>query len=271
LNLSQLAAIAFLLALVAAPLVAGLVVTRRIGFTLFQGFLYVAAYALAKLLWRVRWHNELPLPQGQGAIVVCNHRSSVDPFFVQTATLRKVHWMVAREFCEHWSLRWFLTACEVIPVRRAGIDTAAIKGAMRLTAAGEIVGLLPEGRINMTEEVLLPARPGAALLALKTRTAVVPCYIHGSPYRWSVWSPLLMPARVEVRFGQPLDLAEFYGREHEEGVLAEAMRRILKGIADLAGQPDFQPQIAGRDWKPSLEDERAARRAADERQGPRGN
>lgn len=264
-NAAQIAAIASFVLLAAVPVIAAAIALRRRPMNPFQNFLYAVAYLLCKLLWRTRWVNELPLPEEQGAIVVCNHRSSVDPFFVQTATRRKVHWMVAREFCEHWSLRWFLTACEVIPVRRGGIDTAAVKAAIRLTSSGGIVGMLPEGRINMSQDLLLPARPGAALLALKTRTLVVPCYIHGSPYRWSVWSPLFMPARVEVRFGQPLDLSEFYGREHEKGVLEEAMRRILKAIAALAGQPEFEPKIAGRDWKPSLEEERAARAAADQR------
>lgn len=265
-NPSQLAAIVFLGVLVALPVAAAVIAARRTPFSPFQALLFGAAYLLCKLLWRTQWHDPLPLPEGQGAIVVCNHRSSVDPFFVQTATLRKVHWMVAREFCEHWSLHWFLSACEVIPVRRGGIDTAAVKAAIRLTSAGGIVGMLPEGRINMTQELLLPARPGAALLALKTRTLVVPCYIRGSPYRWNVWSPLFMPARVEVRFGQPIDLSEFYDREHEPEVLDQAMRRILKGIAELAGQPDFEPKIAGRNWKPSLEEEQRDRAEADQRQ-----
>src|SRR5262249_58010729 len=83
-------------------------------------------------------------------------------------------------------------------------DTAATKAAIRLAARGELIGMLPEGRINMSEELLLPARPGAALVAIKARVPIVPCYIRGAPYRRYPWSPLLMPACVEVRFGQPL-------------------------------------------------------------------
>ena len=60
-----------------------------------------------------------------------------------------------------------------------------------------------------------------------------------------------MPARVTVHYGPLLDISEFFGREHEEGVLEEVLRRAMKGVAELAGRPDFEPQIAGRNWKPS--------------------
>jgi 1-acyl-sn-glycerol-3-phosphate acyltransferase len=170
-----------------------------------------------------------------------------------------------------------LNACEVIPVGRGGIDTAATKAAIRLAASGEIVGMLPEGRINMSEEFMLPARPGAALVALKAGVPVVPCFIHGAPYRRYPWSPLLMPARVEVRFGVPLDPAKFVGNGNEDGSAREFTRQILKAIARLADKPYFEPTIAGRNWKPTKEeleeamDAKERRDAAEKLAGPNGH
>jgi 1-acyl-sn-glycerol-3-phosphate acyltransferase len=265
LTFSQLAAAAFLIVLAAAPVVVLLVILARSKLSPFQCVLYGLSYLLCKFLWRTRWHNALPLRDDEGAVIVCNHRSSVDPFFVQMATGRKVHWMVAREYCEHWAFRWFLRACEVIPTNRGGIDTAATKAAIRIVAAGGLMGMLPEGRINMTEEILLPARPGAALVALKAKVRVVPCFIRGAPYRRTSWSPFFMPARVEITFGDPIDLSEFLGREGESGVVKEAMLRILKSLAMLGGEPNFQPQLAGRSWKPTQAELNAAMDEADRR------
>ena len=252
--LSQWTAYTFLAAVLVLPLAAILLAVLRSRLTPFQCLLWGVAYLFVKLLWRTRWSGPLPLPPGQGAVIVCNHRSSVDPFFLQTAADRPIHWMVAREYCQNRSFAWFLNACEVIPVGRGGIDTAATKAALRITAGGGLVGMFPEGRINMTEDLMLPGRPGAAWLALKTRAPVVPCYIEGSPFTGTAWGPFLKPARVEVRFGQPLDLSEFFGREGESGVVEEVMRRCLVAIAELAGQPDHEPQLAGRAWKPSPEE-----------------
>jgi 1-acyl-sn-glycerol-3-phosphate acyltransferase len=233
--------------------------------TLFQWFLWFIAYLLCRLLWRTRWHNAPTLPEGQGAVIVCNHRSSVDPFFVQTSTRRKIHWMVAREYCQHPAFKGFLASCEVIPVGRGGIDTAAIKAAIRLAASGEVVGMLPEGRINMSEELLLPARPGAALVALKAGVPIVPCHIKGAPYRRYPWSPLLMPARVEVRFGEPIDVQPWI-QASDEAAAQQLTLHALKAIAALAGQPDFEPRLAGRTWKPTELELNAAYAAQDERE-----
>jgi 1-acyl-sn-glycerol-3-phosphate acyltransferase len=267
LNLPQLAAALFLVLLAAAPVVVLVVIFARSRLNPLQCLLWGIAYLLCKFLWRTQWHNRLPLSDADGAVIVCNHRSSVDPFFIQMATGRKVHWMVAREYCESRAFGWFLRACEVIPTNRGGIDTAATKAAIRIVSQGGLMGMLPEGRINMTDQVLLPARPGAALVALKAKAKVVPCYIHGAPYRRHAASPFFMPARVEITFGEPIDLAEYAGRESEAGVVPEIMRRILKSIAALAGQPAFEPELAGRNWKPSQAELDAAMDEADRRRG----
>lgn len=227
---------------------------KKPGLTFIQSLLWWLAWLLVKYRWRASLPGKLPLDDSQGAVIVSNHRSSVDPFFIQVSTDRKVHYMVAREYCEHKAFGPFLRTCEVIPVGRGGVDTAATKMAIRLAKAGDLVGMFPEGRINMTEELLLPGRPGAALIALKARVPILPCYIEGSPYYRTPWSPFLMRARVNVHFGKPIDLTEFYGREQEDGVLAEVMTRCLKAVAELAGQPDYQPRMAGRNWKPTSEE-----------------
>jgi 1-acyl-sn-glycerol-3-phosphate acyltransferase len=270
LNLAQLATASFLLLVLIVPLIALIIALRRSRMNPVQCCLWGIAYLLCKFLWRARWLNRPPLAEGQGGVIVCNHRSSVDPFFIQTATGRKIHWMVAREYCEHPAFRWFLSACEVIPVGRGGIDTAATKAAIRLAARGEIVGMLPEGRINMSEDFLLPARPGAALVALKAGVPLVPCFIRGAPYRRYPWSPLVMPARVEISFGPPLEMKEFDGRQEEDGLEREITRRILKEIAKLAGQPNFEPRIAGRTWKPTDAELEAAMAEADRRAATNG-
>ena len=41
---------------------------------------------------------------------------------------------------------------------------------------------------------------GAALIALKARAPVIPCYIHGAPYDDTALGCLLMPAAVRLVF-----------------------------------------------------------------------
>jgi 1-acyl-sn-glycerol-3-phosphate acyltransferase len=223
---------------------------RRLPYTPIQFVLFWYKEIMARVYWRTKVEGTFPLADDHGGVIVCNHRSPTDPTFISCATLRVVHWMVAREYCELPGLGWFFRAVGAIPVNRGGIDTKATKLAIRLAQQGGLVGLFPEGRLNWTDQLLLPGRPGAALIALRARVPVVPCYIQGSPFRDSIFWAFFTPARVTVRIGPPLDLSEFYGREHEKEVLEELTLRFLKEIARLAGRPDFEPQLAGRHWKP---------------------
>ena len=186
----------------------------------------------------------------QGAVIVANHHSSVDPSFIQVSVRRVVYWMVAREYCETGFAGWLLRKFQVIPVRRMGVDTAAIKLAIRLARKGGLVGMFPEGRINEKHEtLLLPGRPGAALVALKARVPIIPMYIIGSPYDGTTMGALLMPAKVRVIIGKPIDLTPYFAREKEDGVAQEITIHLMCEIAKLAGHPDFQPQLAGRRWR----------------------
>jgi 1-acyl-sn-glycerol-3-phosphate acyltransferase len=161
--------------------------------------------------------------------------------------------MVAREYCELWTVGWGFRILQAIPTNRAGIDTAATRMAIRLAQQGDLVGVLPEGRINKSDQLLMPGRPGAALIALKARVPVIPCYISGAPMRESPFSSFLMPARVRVTVGQPLDLSPWHDRADDRTAHEELTLLFLSEIARLAGREDFQPQLAGRRWKPGSE------------------
>jgi len=243
----DLAATGFLILLAAASVAYAFLWCWRLPYGLWPSALYFVTLLFARILWRVQV-PPFPLPPKQGAVIVCNHRSSIDPFFIQVVANRYVHWMVAREYCEHPALAWFFRAAQAIPTNRAGVDTAATKTAIRWASEGELIGMFPEGRINRTDQLLLPGRPGAVLVALKARVPLLPCYIEGSPYGSSVISPLLLPARVRVRFGAPMDLSPYYGREQEAGLLGALCLAAMSALARLAGRDDFQPQLAGRKW-----------------------
>ncbi len=223
---------------------------RRAPGTLIQGILLLCNLAMACLLWRARISGRFPIPPGQGAVIVCNHISPADPSTLYLATNRVVHWMVAKEYALHPLMARFFRAARAIPVGRGGIDTAATKLAIRHAQNGELVGIFPEGRINMTDQVLLPGRPGAALIAIKAGVPIVPCYLTGSPYDDTPYSSFLMRGTMHLRIGKVIDTSEYVGWENEREAKKELTLRFLREMAQLAGHADFQPQLAGRRYKP---------------------
>ena len=262
-------AILFLLACLVAPFVWASIALSRSRLTLPQGVLWLVALLFVRLLWRAQLPRHMPAGSEQGAVVICNHRSSIDPFFLQVCFDRPMHWMVAREFCEQRAFGWFLRTCEVIPVSRSGSDMAATRAAIRYAQRGDLISMFPEGRINLTERLMLPVRPGAIMVALRARAPLLPCYIAGAPYGGTPASPLFMPARVRLQFGEVIDLSPYYEQEQNDALVKELMTRVVKDIARLAGQDDFEPEFAGRKWKPTDEQFQADLQARKRRE--RGN
>jgi 1-acyl-sn-glycerol-3-phosphate acyltransferase len=240
-----------ILAAIGLGLIAWAVVSaRRFPLTFHQTCWWWFNVAVTRTFWRAKVSGPLPVADGQGAVVVCNHRAPNDPCFVQLTTHRPVHWMVAKEYCESRLYGWFMRVCEVIPVSRGGIDTAATRLAIRLASQGGLVGMFPEGRINTSAELLLPGRPGAALIALKARVPIIPCYVAGTKYVGSELRSIFRCAKVRLIIGRPIDLSPYYDRERTRAVLEEITLTVLSEIARLAGCDDFQPKLAGSSYKP---------------------
>lgn len=181
----------------------------RSEYSLWENCLYAPTFLMGRLKWRVGFENDPPPELNKGAILVANHRSSVDPFFVQLAAKRRVHWMVAKEYCQHFLFGRILRPLQVIPTNRSGMDTAATKRAIRLTGEGRLVGMFPEGKINQSDSTLLPIRSGAALVGAKSHVPLIPLYIEGSPFNKTPWSPVLMRARVRISFGSAVCPSEY--------------------------------------------------------------
>jgi 1-acyl-sn-glycerol-3-phosphate acyltransferase len=243
-----------ILAVLAAVLVAGTVVAwRATPYTFWQFCIYVLNNFFTRVLWRTEVIGTLDLGESQGAVIVCNHQSGIDPLLIQLCTFRIVHWLVAREYFYMPVISIIFKQLRSIPVNRGGIDTAATKMAIRYAQEGGLVGLFPEGRINLTDELLLPGRPGAALIALRARVPVVPCYVEGAPYDGTALGSFIMTAKAKVRIGKPIDLSRYIARENDKTVLEDLTRLFLREIAKLAGVDDFQPQLAGKNWKTAPE------------------
>ncbi|MBI3838220.1 MAG: 1-acyl-sn-glycerol-3-phosphate acyltransferase [Planctomycetia bacterium] len=230
-----------------------IVAWRKTHYTFWQAFLYLVNTCFTRVLWRTQVSRWLPVTEDQGAVIVSNHRSGVDPLVIQLCTDRVVHWMVAREYFEMPGISVVFKTLASIPVNRGGIDTAATKMAIRLAQQGGLVGLFPEGRVNLTDELLLPGRPGAALIALKARVPVIPCYVEGAPYDGTALGSFFMTGKARVIIGKPIDLSDYYGREGDKAVLPELTKRFLVEIAKLAGVNDFDAKLAGKNWKAGSE------------------
>src|SRR5215471_17878940 len=94
--------------------------------------------------YRVQVSGADRVPAG-ACILVANHESVVDPWFLCLATGRRVRFMAKAELWRYPLVRWGMEAYGAIPVERGNGDTNAMARAGELLAAGEVLGMFPRG------------------------------------------------------------------------------------------------------------------------------
>ncbi len=192
---------------------------------------------LVKSWYRLQVVGRATVPRAGPVIVTSNHVGTADPLLLYAAVpYRAISFMIAAEYARWPILRFFVRAMECIPVHRESREVGATKQAIRYLKQGRALGIFIEGGIPVPGE---PARlkDGVALLALKTGTNVIPAFISGITYHEGVLRGLVARHRARVRFGRPVDLAEFRVPSPNRETVRAATQRIHDAIVALAPGP----------------------------------
>jgi len=220
---------------------------RRSHLNFAQALLWMPAAMITLFQWNTRVHGRLN-GLSTGAILISNHRSSVDGFFIQMACDKPVGYLVAREYVEIPVLRYLFRFLGMIPVGRQGVDTQATKRAIREAASGRLVLMFPEGRLNTTSDLMQSCRPGAVLVAIRAGVPIVPFYVQDITFTNTILKPFISRARVQLYVGEPIDVVKLSQGKTDKQTLGEILQLCLQEIAKLAGEVDWEPQLAGRNW-----------------------
>jgi len=169
-------------------------------------------------------------------ILVSNHCSNLDPPFIGAAvghhTGRVIHFMAKYEI-RHWPLvGWLARSSGVFFVRRGEGDRAAQRIAMRHLAAGQPIGLFPEGT-RARDGQLHEAKLGAALIAIRSGVPLLPVGISGSGRIFPGRSRWPHRTRVDIRIGPVFHLPHQPEGRLDRELLATGTDRIMREIAAL--------------------------------------
>jgi cytidylate kinase len=170
-------------------------------------WLYRFAYSFIPPLWRamfrVRISGAENIPCTGAVLLVSNHRSNLDPFFVGSCFPRQIHFMAKAELWKVKALGRLIDLLGTFPVNRGEADRAAVKRALETLASGAVVGMFPEGHRNRSED-MAQIQTGVSLFALRDGVATIPMVVDGTER--VVRKGLMRFPRVAVRFGPPLAL-----------------------------------------------------------------
>lgn len=140
------------------------------------------------------------VPADGPVIIYFNHIAFVDPIIILSSLPRNVVPLAKIEAFKYpvWGI--FPRIWDVILVRREEVDRQAIRKALEVLKAGEIVLIAPEGTRHRE---LQQAKGGLAYLATRSGAPLVPVTVEGTD-QFPMFLPFLARKRgAKARFGEP--------------------------------------------------------------------
>ena len=244
--------------------VLGLVVQRVLGWSIPQVFLALAianalvaiwiftivpeflmrflSWVLVRTLYRLRVHGMDHIPDEGPALVVCNHVSYMDALILSASIPRPVRFVMYYRIFNIPVMSWIFRTAKAIPIAGAKEDPALMRRAFdeidAALAAGEVVGIFPEGALTQDGEIAA-FKSGVERILAQRPVPVIPMALRGM---WaSMWSrrnaraaggrldrmrvPRRFRAQVEVVVDAPMEGAAVTADQLEDRV------RALRGDA----------------------------------------
>lgn len=181
------------------------------------------------------------IPDDGPFIVAPNHLSFLDSVLIQTILPRKVAFFAKAEYFTTKGIKGrfmksFFTAVGSIPVERGehAASVAALKSLLDILAAGDGVGIYPEGT-RSRDGRLYRGRTGVGWLALTTGAPVLPVGLEGTEKLQPAGSNLIRPRHFSLTVGKPLYFDKT-GPDHALPARRAATDEIMAAIAELTGQ-----------------------------------
>ena len=172
---------------------------------------------------RVKKVGEENIPKDGAYIICANHTSNWDPVILITCTKRKICFLAKEELFRNRFFIWLAKIVEIFPVKRGKQDIESMKNSIRVLKEGKILGLFPEGTRNGLSKNG-KAKNGAAYMALKTGTKVIPVGIKG---KYKLFS------KITLNYGKPLDFTK-YGKTNDKEILEKVSKEIMENIINLS-------------------------------------
>lgn len=195
-----------------------------------------------RVLFRPWTDNMEALPEEGPAILVSNHLSFSDSFFLPLVTKRRITFLAKQEYFTGKGIKGLISKAFFRGVGQVPIDRtsgraaeAAITTGVRILDEGHLLGIYPEGT-RTADGRLYRGKTGVARMALESGAPVIPVAMIGTyeiqpPGR--IWPNI---RRVGICFGDPLDFSRYDGMESDRFVLRSVTDEIMYALMELSGQ-----------------------------------
>ena len=197
---------------------------------------------LLKTIYRPWVEGLENIPKTGPVIMVGNHLSVVDSFFLPLMTDRRIYFLAKSDYftgkgLKGWFVRNFMLGVGQIPINRSGgsASEASLQAGLGVLAKGNVLGIYPEGT-RSPDGNLYRGRTGIARLILESGATVVPAVMIDTDKAMPIGAKLPRIRRIGTLIGKPLNFDRFAGMTADRFVLRSITDEIMFEIQKLSGQ-----------------------------------
>ena len=197
---------------------------------------------LLKTIYRPWVEGLENIPKTGPVIMVGNHLSVIDSFFLPLMTDRRIYFLAKSDYftgkgLKGWFVRNFMLGVGQIPINRSGgsASEASLQAGLGVLAKGNVLGIYPEGT-RSPDGNLYRGRTGIARLILESGATVVPAVMIDTDKAMPIGAKLPRIRRIGTLIGKPLNFDRFAGMTADRFVLRSITDEIMFEIQKLSGQ-----------------------------------
>lgn len=225
---------------------------------------------IVRMQLRLKIEGQKNVPDTGPAIIVCNHRSSIDPLVLAYSVRNRYINFGAASWS--WKIPLYGQLHQwtgAFPLTLTGGKDAdkELGRGLELLKDGEVVGIFPEGGETIMDpgkvEKIKRFKTGFARLALESRAPVIPCAVIGISERRlpSVPAPVVekvaklpegggafssvMYKRAKCRIGLPLDFGDLYDKPVNKALLELITNKVRQIVVKLYNGEDLDRFLTG--------------------------
>lgn len=182
------------------------------------------------------------LPKSGPVVIVGNHLSVIDSFFMPLMIDRRVYFLAKSDYftgkgVKGWLVKNFMLAIGQLPIDRSGgkASEASLNTGLAVLGRGEVLAIYPEGT-RSPDGRLYRGRTGVARLVIESGALVVPAVMIDTDKALPIGAKIPKIRRIGTVIGKPLDFSRFENMSADRFVLRAVTDEIMVEIQKLSEQ-----------------------------------
>ncbi|MBB4071314.1 1-acyl-sn-glycerol-3-phosphate acyltransferase [Leucobacter sp. OH2974_COT-288] len=221
---------------------------------------------LLKTIYRPWVEGAENIPAQGPVIIVGNHLSVIDSFFLPLMIDRRVYFLAKSDYFTGKGLkgafvRNFMLGVGQLPIDRSGgkASEASLLAGLKVLGEGKVLGIYPEGT-RSPDGKLYRGRTGIARLILESGAVVVPAIMVDTNKANPIGTRIPRLHRIGTIIGEPLDFSRFREMAADRFVLRSITDEIMFEIQKISQQQyvdNYASTVKARLEKEAKQEQRA--------------